>query len=180
VAYPESVDISGGRLERWAADRHTDGLVAACADPEVMRFLGGPMPRAVTAEMSARIAEHWEVFGFGLWAVVAADGGVAGFAGACRALWHPEHRADTEVGWRLARWAWGRGFATGGGLEGAKAAFRELGLPEVVAFVHPENERSVAVVARLGMEFTRMTDDKTLQHPLRMYRLLPESLGETQ
>jgi RimJ/RimL family protein N-acetyltransferase len=171
VPYPELLEIPGARLERWDPVRHDDGLAAACADPEVQRYLGGPLDRAAAAALAARIADHWETFGFGLWAVVTDDRGTAGFAGACRALWHHEHHARTEVGWRLARWAWGRGYATAGGRLGATAAFEVLGLDEVVAFVHPANAASIAVVDRLGMDFAGMTEDRNLSEMVRMYRL---------
>src|SRR5215212_654142 len=124
MPYPELLTIPGGRLERWDGARHNDGLAAACADPLVQRFLGGPLDRVGADALATRIEDHWSTFGFGLWAVVADDEGPAGFAGACRALWHHEHHDKVEVGWRHARWAWGRGFATSGGLLGARAAFR--------------------------------------------------------
>jgi len=171
VPYPERLDIPGGRLERWDGTRHNHGLAVACADPEVQRFVGGPLDRAGSDALAARIEDHWATFGFGLWAVVADDRGTAGFAGACRALWHHEHHDKTEVGWRLARWAWGRGFATAGGRLGAQAAFDHLGLAEVVAFVHPDNVASIAVVDRLGMRFAGMTEDRNLSVMIRMYRL---------
>ena len=171
MRYPELLTIPGGRLERWDAMRHNDGLAAACADPEVQRFLGGPLDRPGADDVAARIEHHWETFGYGLWAVVADDGGAAGFAGACRASWHRELHGKTEVGWRLARWAWGRGFATAGGRLGAQAAFDVVGVDEVVAFVHPDNTQSIAVVDRLGMQFAGMTEDRNLNEMIRLYRL---------
>jgi RimJ/RimL family protein N-acetyltransferase len=71
-----------------------------------------------------------------------------------------------EVGWRLAREAWGHGYAT----EGARAAVRvgcdDLGLDELVSFVHPENTRSLAVTARLGM-----VEEAEVPHPSRAERI---------
>jgi RimJ/RimL family protein N-acetyltransferase len=171
VTYPNDIRIPGGRLERWDHGRHDDGLAIACADPEVQRFLGGPLDRETADALADRLAGHWETFGFGLWAVVADDGRTAGFAGACRALWHHEHHDTVEVGWRLARCAWGRGFATRGGALGAHAAFETLGVDVVVAFVHPDNRRSIAVVERLGMTFSGMTEDRNLSQMVRLYRL---------
>jgi ribosomal-protein-alanine N-acetyltransferase len=56
-----------------------------------------------------------------------------------------------EVGWRLARAAWGHGYAT----EGARAAldfgFLRAGLHEIVSFTVPANRRSRQVMERLGM-----------------------------
>jgi RimJ/RimL family protein N-acetyltransferase len=56
-----------------------------------------------------------------------------------------------EVGWRLARAHWGKGYAT----EAARAAlafgFEQVGLNEIVSFTVPANTRSIAVMERLGM-----------------------------
>jgi RimJ/RimL family protein N-acetyltransferase len=58
---------------------------------------------------------------------------------------------EIEIGWRLRRDAWGAGRAT----EAARAvldhAFISLGLPEVVADIHPENRRSIRVAEKIGL-----------------------------
>ena len=172
MTYPESLRGSAGHYERWDPPRHTEAFVELCADAQVMRFLGGPMSRRTATDISERIADHWSVFGFGLWAAVdPADGRVAGFTGACKAAWHPRYARDVEVGWRLARWAWGRGFATEGGRFALAPAFAELSVSELLAFVHPANHRSRAVVQRLGMRRTSMTSDPRLRHPLDVFEL---------
>lgn len=66
-----------------------------------------------------------------------------------------------EVGWRLARSAWGKGLATEGASAALALAFNELRLPEVVAFTTLGNERSQRVMQRLGMR----RDAQTFQHP---------------
>jgi RimJ/RimL family protein N-acetyltransferase len=172
VAYPETVTGAAGRYERWDPSRHTDAFVELCADPEVMRFLGGPMSRRGAAQVSQRIADHWEAYGFGLWAAVEpVDGRVAGFTGACLTAWHPSYSHEVEVGWRLARWSWGRGFATDGARLALEPAFRELALDHVYSFVTPRNVRSRAVVERLGMRRTGGTTDPRLHHPLDIFEL---------
>ena len=153
------------RLERWDHDAHASRLAEVNADPEVCRFVGDgtAVPRAESDELSARIAWHWEHYGFGLWAVVVKESGaMIGFAGLCHPLWFPEMAERVEVGWRLRRDAWGHGYATEGGRAALQAGFGTLGLAEVVAFVHPANERSLAVTRRLGM-----AEEAELQHPAR-------------
>ena len=165
--FPEAIEGELARYERWSARRHTEALVTLCRDAEVMRFLGGASSPAIAEDLSARLEDHWDTFGYGLWAVVDREQGrIAGFAGVARALWHPEYLERTEVGWRLARWSWGRGFATEGGRLGLKSAFEHLGLDEVVAFVHPDNERSLSVTDRLGMTAAGRTTDPRLHHDL--------------
>jgi RimJ/RimL family protein N-acetyltransferase len=153
------------RLERWDHDRHGAGFAAVNGDAEVMRHLGGaqPMSRADSDDASRRIAAHWDAYGFGLWAAVRKDtGATIGFVGVCHPLWWPEMVERVEVGWRLARDAWGAGYATEGGRAALRAGFETLGLDEIVAFVHPDNERSLAVCRRLGM-----VEQAELPHPSR-------------
>jgi RimJ/RimL family protein N-acetyltransferase len=159
------------RLERWDHDAHADGFAAVNDDPEVMRHLGGasPMPRAESDDASRRIAAHWDAFGFGLWAAVRKDtGAMIGFVGVCHPLWWPEMAERVEVGWRLARDAWGAGYATEGGRAALRAGFDTLALDEIVAFVHPENERSLAVCRRLGMAVQAELPHPTRDHLVRI------------
>ena len=171
--FPLVVELEDGvRLERWRWDRHTAGMAAACADQEVMRFLGGrPMTRSEVSDMSRRIEEHWERHHFGLWAVV--DGGITvGFVGLCHPHWHQDYAQEVEVGWRLARASWGRGLASRGARAGLAAAFEHLGLERVIAFVHPDNHRSAAVCDRLHMRLTSdIATDPRLGNRLHVYEV---------
>jgi ribosomal-protein-alanine N-acetyltransferase len=172
VPFPQSVTGRVGRYERWDPARHTDAFAELCADRDVMRFLGGPMRHRAAAEISDRIADHWDVFGFGLWAAIHLETGVlAGFTGACKAAWHPRYADDVEIGWRLARWSWGLGLATEGAALSLAPAFAHGSLTEIVAFVHPDNVRSLAVVERLGMRRTGRTTDPRLRHRLDIFEL---------
>jgi RimJ/RimL family protein N-acetyltransferase len=160
-----SVQTERLRLERWGHEAHGDGFAAMNAQPEVVRYLGGGpgMTRAESDEMSARIAAHWETYGFGLWAAVErATGDVIGFVGLCHPLWWPEMSDRVEVGWRLRREAWGAGYATEGARAALRAGFGTLGLDEIVSFVDPGNARSLAVTRRLGMRVER-----EIPHPAR-------------
>lgn len=172
VGYPERIEGTAGIYERWDPDRHTEAFAALCADAEVMRFLGGRQRREAAEEVSVRIADHWATFGFGLWAAIdRADGRCAGFSGACKPgpAWDPEFSREIEVGWRLGRWAWGRGMAT----EGARLAFEagalHLGRREMIAFVDPGNTRSQAVTRRLGMKRRAGAFDGRLGAPVDVY-----------
>jgi RimJ/RimL family protein N-acetyltransferase len=153
------------RLERWRHEDHGAGLARVNDDREVHRYLGGgdPMTAAESDELSRRIAAHWDTYGFGLWAAVLKhSGAMIGFIGLSHPLWWPAMLERVEVGWRLARDAWGFGYATEGAREAVRIGFGTLGLEEIVSFVHPENERSLAVTRRLGM-----TEQGEVPHPAR-------------
>jgi RimJ/RimL family protein N-acetyltransferase len=63
--------------------------------------------------------------------------------------------AVTEIGWKLARTQWGKGFAH----EAARAVLdhgHSLGLERIVAVIHPRNRRSIAVANRLYLRYVRI------------------------
>jgi RimJ/RimL family protein N-acetyltransferase len=134
-------------LREWRGD-DLDAYAAMSADPEVMRFLGGPVERPQAWRGMALMAGHWQLLGYGLWALERrADGRFLGRAG----LWQPDGWPGLEVGWALARDAWGAGYAT----EAARAAMswaREtLGAGELISLIAPANAASRRVAERLGM-----------------------------
>ena len=57
-----------------------------------------------------------------------------------------------EVGWHLARRAWGKGYATEAARKCISHAFENLPIDQIVAVVDPRNKRSLAVANRLGMQ----------------------------
>ena len=95
-------------LREWRPD-DVDPHATMAADPEVMRFIGGPLSREQSWRRVAGHAGHWTLRGYGNWAVERrADGAFLGRAG----LWNPEGWPGLEVGWTLARHAWGASYAS--------------------------------------------------------------------
>jgi len=124
-----------------------------------MEHLHGLMTREESDAFVDRIEAHWRDRGFGLWAVeVPGEAELIGFTGLAT---HP-FMPVPEIGWRLARRFWGRGFAT----EAARAAladgFERVGLTEIVSFTIPANVRSTRVMERLGMTHDPLDD---FDHP---------------
>ncbi|MFG2722938.1 GNAT family N-acetyltransferase [Streptomyces sp. NPDC048416] len=120
-------------------------------DPEVMEFHGGRSAEvSVYEELTARQRKHDAELGFCLWTMLDEDDEVIGFTGAqpWPRAWGPA--GEIEIGWRLGRAHWGRGYATAAA-RATVARVRAAGVPHVVAMVHPGNRRSVAVTERLGM-----------------------------
>ncbi|MGP2436519.1 GNAT family N-acetyltransferase [Streptomyces sp. JW3] len=143
----------------------------AFADPDVMEFHGGrPAELSVYEELTARQRRHDAEHGFCLWTVLDERDQVIGFTGAqpWPRDWGP--RGEIEIGWRLAREHWGKGYVT----EAARETVRRLraaGLPGVVAMVDADNERSIAVTRRLGMRLAEVFTTPQSQRQGHCYRL---------
>jgi RimJ/RimL family protein N-acetyltransferase len=153
VAAEDVVETERLLLRRWRAEDRAP-FAAINADPEVMRFIGTGrvLGRGLSDDLIDRFEREWEQSGFGLWAVQWRGGEeLLGFCGLTAPAFLPGLLPAAEVGWRLARGAWGRGVAT----EAARAAlafgFGPLGMREIVAVVAPENTRSLRVAEKLGM-----------------------------
>jgi RimJ/RimL family protein N-acetyltransferase len=131
----------------WTALHRTYG------DDEVMRWLGsGSVDLETTAFVVGRMAMHWHLLGYGMFAVQEKAGG--DLVGRVGLMFHPMWPLagpKIEVGWTLQRSVWGRGYAT----EGAKASltfgFDRLGLPQIFSMTLPSNRRSRAVMERCGL-----------------------------
>lgn len=138
-------------LRRWR-DEDRAPFAAMNADPEVMRFFPSPQDRATSDALVDRADASFEERGFGLWAVEVP--GVAPFAGFI-GLWTPAFDAHftpaVEVGWRLAAWSWGRGYAPEGAAASLAFAFGTLGLDEVVSMTTEANLPSRRVMEKIGM-----------------------------
>jgi [ribosomal protein S5]-alanine N-acetyltransferase len=121
---------------------------AVYSDPEVMRHVGHGAHRTIE-ETVAALRVYGEVLerrGFSFLAVTERDGGaLVGDAGL-----YPLGE-DVELGYTLARSAWGRGYATELGRALVVHAFEVLGAPRVVAQVEPGNAGSRRVLEKLGM-----------------------------
>ncbi len=139
------------RLRGWR-DADLDDYAAMSADPAVMEFLGGVVDRDAAWRSMALHAGHWLLRGYGLWALESrADRAFLGRVG----LWNPEGWPGEEIGWKLARPAWGHGYATEAAQVVMRWAWSELGLPRLISVIDPRNERSIAVARRVGMDHVR-------------------------
>ena len=149
----EALELSTGRLalRRWRPEDRVP-FAALNADPEVMRYFPAELSREESDELADRIEHAFEVEGFGLWAVeVTATGRFIGFTGLNRPAFDAHFMPAIEIGWRLAREAWGHGYATEAGRAVVRLAFGDLAIGSLVAYTAVENERSRAVMDRLGM-----------------------------
>lgn len=149
-------------LRPWR-DEDLAPFAAMNADAEVMRHFPATLSRAESDAMVGRAREHLATRGFGNWAVeVPGVTPFAGFIGLNVPRFEAHFMPCVEIGWRLARESWGKGYAT----EGARAAltfgFDTLKLPQIVSFTAVDNHPSRRVMARLGMRHEPADD---FDHP---------------
>jgi RimJ/RimL family protein N-acetyltransferase len=125
-----------------------EGHAEICADAEVMRYIrAGALSRVEAWWQLARYIGHWQLRGYGLWAVVERSSdrliGHLGFL-------NPEGGHGFELGWAFARQAWGKGYALEGVRAAVQYAFAELDRDHLLCLIHPENRRSIRLAERLG------------------------------
>jgi RimJ/RimL family protein N-acetyltransferase len=141
-------------LREWRAS--DEGPMAAInRDPEVVRHLNRPVGPEAVEGFFAVVASHWDQHGFGFWAVEPRVGPLAGtfvgFVGVAYPTFLPEVAHRPELGWRLARESWGLGYATEAAIAARDDAATRLGFDSLISIIHPDNERSQRVAAKVGM-----------------------------
>ncbi|NYH88587.1 GNAT family N-acetyltransferase [Actinopolymorpha rutila] len=121
------------------------------ADPAVREHLGDLLTPEQSAASVETFQAEFDERGYGWWAVEElATGTFVGFAGLD--LVDEDMPFDgIEIGWRLARPAWGHGYATEAAFATLAFGFRTLALPEILAVTTAGNHRSQAVMRRIGM-----------------------------
>lgn len=149
----QAATLSGARirLRPWCdADRAP--FASMNADARVMEYFPNCLSRAESDAMVDRIQEHFREHGFGFWVLEIADvAPFIGFAGLAVPRFSAHFTPCVEIGWRLARKYWGYGYATEAARLALDHAFGTLALAEVVSFTAATNQRSRAVMERLGM-----------------------------
>jgi RimJ/RimL family protein N-acetyltransferase len=145
-------------LRRFTED-DVDLLVELDSDPEVMRYITGGRPtprREVETEFMPAYLEYYERYaGYGFWAAVERSSG--DFVGWFHFRPESEDEPDqVELGYRLRRSAWGRGYATEGSRALIEKGFAELGVERVYATTMVVNVASRRVMEKAGLRFVRM------------------------
>jgi len=134
-------------LRQWRLDDF-EWYAGLCSDEEVMRFLGGrPLARLDAWRQFTSVVGHWQLRGYGLWAVQEKlSGNLVGRVG----IIDHEGWPGFEIGWTLVRSAWGRGYATEAARQAMLYAFDALNRDRIISLIHPDNRASRRVAERLG------------------------------
>lgn len=152
-------------LRHWRED-DLEPFAAMNADPAVMEHFPALTTRQQSDDLAWRSEERLRTLGYGLWAVEErATGRFLGFTG-LNPVGFPAPFVDgptVEIGWRLRRDAWGRGYAQEAARAARDWAFTGAGLPAIVSFTATTNLRSAHVMERIGMTHDPAED---FDHPL--------------
>jgi RimJ/RimL family protein N-acetyltransferase len=153
-------------LRRFTA-ADVDNLVDLDRDPDVMRFINGGMPTprdVIQNEILPRFLRDYERFaGYGHWAAIEkSTGDFLGWFGLRPA--DGGGPDDVELGYRLRKAAWGKGYATEGARALIRKGFTELGVRRVYATTYQDNRASRRVMEKAGLTL------------VRTYRLTPADL----
>jgi len=148
----------------WRPDDRA-AFVAIHANSEVTRYLHAGVPftdQEVDAYLERQTRQLAE-FDLCMGALVERSSGeVIGVAG----VQPLGTTGDLEIGWTLARHAWGRGYAREAGRAAMAHVLETLGRPRVVAIIDVGNEASRRVAVSLGMEYDRTYTGSELGHRL--------------
>ena len=134
---------------RMFRESDLDSYAEMCASEVVMRYIstGRTLSRMEAWRDMALVLGHWQLRGYGLWAVEERQSrSLVGRIG----CWNPEGWPGFELGWMLRHQYWGHGYATEGARAAMNYAFSVLKVPRVISLIYPENTRSVRVARQLG------------------------------
>lgn len=161
-------------LRQWR-DSDREPFAALNDDPAVMEFFPARIPRVASDESVEAARRVLAERGWGNWALELRETGeFIGFTGISVPKRVLPFSPCVEVGWRLAKAHWGKGYATEAALASVKAGFEQVGLEEIVSFTALANLRSRAVMERIGMKNAHQDFEHPgvpEGHPLRMHCL---------
>ncbi|MBO1905490.1 GNAT family N-acetyltransferase [Microvirga sp. 3-52] len=166
ISIPSREIVAEIDTERLVLRRHTITDFADClamwSDPGVTRFIGGkPAAQEEVWARLLRYAGHWSLLGYGYWVVedkrTGRFVGEVGFADFKRVI-EPSLDGVLEIGWALAPWAQGQGFAT----EAVRAAVAwgdtHFGPTRTACIINQDNGPSIRIAEKCGYrEFRRTT-----------------------
>ena len=140
------------------------------SDPEVIRYTGDPPFASVeAAEKFLSQYDHFQKYNRGRWAIVDRKSTV--MIGWCGLKYH-EDSGENDLGYRLFKKYWNKGYATEASHLALQYGFRRLGLDSVIARAVKENTASFKVMTKLGLEYEKDIDDHgsiCVQHRIDKY-----------
>ncbi len=149
-----------------------DGFFAMSKDPEVMKFIGDGSIFHWTREVAfSKFRDQVATpatAGTGAMSIYRKSD--MQYLGWC-AISHSRFLNDLELGYRLCRDAWGRGYATEAGYAMLSAAYQTSDADRILARTHPENTASIRVLEKLGFKFFYPIFSKPVQREIPVYMI---------
>lgn len=137
-------------------------MIAINQDTEVMKYFPSIPNAEQTKDFVVEMQTLFDAKGFCYFAVdTLATGEFIGFIGISEKDFEADFTPCLDIGWRLKRSAWNKGFATEGAKRCLQYAFEELQLSTINSIAPKINEPSIAVMKKIGMKFV-----KNFDHPL--------------
>lgn len=154
------IETSRLRLRDWE-EGDLKPFIELNADEKVMTYFPKTLSTEETMLFYKTIVSEFKECGFGLYAVeLKRNKEFIGFIGFHRATFEADFTPCIEIGWRLKKEAWGKGYATEGAKACLKYGFNTLNFNNVYSFTADVNKPSINVMIKIGMRFI-----KTFNHP---------------
>ena len=153
----------------------SEAIFHVFGDPEVMRFGDGVQTKEwVWDWLRMCLERYYQTWGFGPYAVV--EGRSLEVFGYCGLFFFPDvnGKPEVEIGYRLARSAWGRGYATEAVSAVRDFAFGTLGIKRLIAMIDPSNIASIRVAEKIGMRYEKEVWFEGYTHPDHAYVITRE------
>jgi len=122
------------------------------SDPLVMEHFPKTLSTDETEEFIGRLQRHYVDRGYSYFATeVIETGELIGFIGLAYQTYETDFSPSTDIGWRLKKTAWGKGYATEGAKKCLEYAFEELNIKRIISTCTVNNNRSENVMQKIGM-----------------------------
>jgi len=160
-------------LRQWC-DEDIEPFAHICADPDVMAFIGDGSTRTAdeVSEQVTRFEAAWKRSGYGLFAIeLRGSCQFLGFSGFADPVFMPELLPSVEIGWRLGKPYWGKGYATEAAEAALAAGIRSEAFADVLSICQVGNSASVGIMQKIGLKFDRRGTDPTCGREVLIYRL---------
>ena len=132
------------------------------SDKEVMKYFPKTATKTESDDLIKRLKNHCDDFGYTFFAVdELATKKFIGFIGLVNTSFKASFTPCVEIGWRLQRESWNKGFATEGAKRCLQFAFNDLNLDKIYSFTALDNKNSENVMRKIGMK-----KQGTFEHPL--------------
>ncbi|WP_372369595.1 GNAT family N-acetyltransferase [Candidatus Uabimicrobium sp. HlEnr_7] len=167
-------------LRRWKPEDYRPFFLLN-SDPQVMEFLPKVLSQEESNAMILKIENHFEQRGFGFFACEEQQSqSFIGFVGLSVPQFSCDFTPCVEIGWRIAREYWNRGYATEAASEVLLYARNTLKQKEIVSFTVPNNLPSRRVMEKIGMTYVKNFYHPALNkdHPLCQHVLYKKHLRD--